>query len=59
MTATGLRGCARPLAKEYDAALLDLDGVVYIGEEAVPEAADAIRAARQSGMAVAFVTNNA
>jgi HAD superfamily hydrolase (TIGR01450 family) len=54
-----LGGCARPPAEEYDVALLDLDGVVYIGEDAVPGAAEALLAARTLGMRLAFVTNNA
>ncbi|MFM1964497.1 MAG: hypothetical protein RL134_222 [Actinomycetota bacterium] len=47
------------LATLYDVALLDLDGVVYIGEFAVPGAAEALAEARHSGMRLAFVTNNA
>jgi glycerol 3-phosphatase-2 len=54
-----LRGTDRPLAELYDAALLDLDGVVYLGQDAIPGAADALAAARQLGMRLAFVTNNA
>ncbi len=53
------RGCARPLSKAYDVALLDLDGVVYVGSGAVPGAADALREAASMGMRHAFVTNNA
>jgi glycerol 3-phosphatase-2 len=48
-----------PLAGGYDAALLDLDGVVYLGGRAIPGAADALRDARAAGMRLAFVTNNA
>lgn len=48
-----------PLTAAYDLAMLDLDGVVYIGSEAVPGAATAIVEAREAGMRVAFVTNNA
>jgi HAD superfamily hydrolase (TIGR01450 family) len=48
-----------PLSEAYDAALLDLDGTVYIGRRAVPGAADALGKARASGMRLAFVTNNA
>jgi glycerol 3-phosphatase-2 len=55
----GLRGCARPLVDVYDAALLDLDGVVYVGRHAVPHAAEVLEAARGRGMHLAFVTNNA
>lgn len=54
-----LRGCARPLAQAYDAGLLDLDGVVYVGTAAVAGAPDALAAARRHGMRLAFVTNNA
>jgi HAD superfamily hydrolase (TIGR01450 family) len=43
----------------YDVALLDLDGVVYVGSEAVPGAVDHLAAARQAGLHVAYVTNNA
>ena len=49
----------QPLARLHDVALLDLDGVVYIGTRAVPNARDALAAARGSGMRLAFVTNNA
>lgn len=48
----------RPLSTVYDAMLLDLDGVVYIGRHAVPAAPGAIDRARASGARVAFVTNN-
>ncbi|GAB3499318.1 HAD-IIA family hydrolase [Nocardiopsis coralliicola] len=50
---------AQPLTALYDAALLDLDGVVYIGPRAVPAAPEAVAKARAAGMRVAFVTNNA
>lgn len=43
----------------YDAALFDLDGVVYLGPAAVPGAADGIRALRERGVRTGFVTNNA
>lgn len=49
----------RRLAEAYDVALLDLDGVVYVGARAVPHAADALAASRRLGMRLAFVTNNA
>ncbi len=54
-----LLGCTEPLARHYDVALLDLDGVVYLGPEAVPGAPEALGRARESGMRLAFVTNNA
>ncbi|GAA1000336.1 MULTISPECIES: HAD-IIA family hydrolase [Nocardiopsidaceae] len=49
----------RPLNTLYDAMLLDLDGVVYIGPHAVPAAPEAVGKARAAGAKVAFVTNNA
>ena len=48
-----------PLVLAYDLAMLDLDGVVYIGGEAVPGAADLLAEARAAGQSLAFVTNNA
>jgi glycerol 3-phosphatase-2 len=54
-----LRGTDQALAKIYDVALLDLDGVVYRGEGPVTHAASALAEARKVGMRLAFVTNNA
>jgi glycerol 3-phosphatase-2 len=49
-----------PLAALHDVALLDLDGVVYVGAHAVPHAAASLAGAEQlSGMRAGFVTNNA
>jgi glycerol-1-phosphatase len=48
----------RPLCREYDGALLDLDGVLYLGPEPVPYAAHAVGRARAEGMRCVFVTNN-
>ncbi|GGO95168.1 HAD-IIA family hydrolase [Wenjunlia tyrosinilytica] len=50
---------ARPLCAEYDTALLDLDGVVYKGPSAVEHAVDSLARAREAGMHLAYVTNNA
>lgn len=50
---------AHALASEYDALLLDLDGVVYVGRHAVPGAAAALEALAAAGSRVSFVTNNA
>ncbi len=50
---------ARALKEAYDTALLDLDGVVYAGGEAIAHAVDALGVARQGGMHLAYVTNNA
>jgi len=47
------------LHSAYDVALLDLDGVVYIGGTPIPGAADALRKAAAQGMRLAYVTNNA
>lgn len=58
--ATRRLGCSdRPLAQAYDCAVLDLDGVVYLGESAIPQVPERLDAARESGMTLAFVTNNA
>ena len=48
-----------PLSRAYDVAVLDLDGVVYVGPSAVPGAPEALDAAAEAGMHLAFVTNNA
>ena len=56
---TYLAGSTEALARSYDVALLDLDGVVYVGPVAVPAAPAALAQARQEGMRLAFVTNNA
>ena len=37
-----LRGSGEPLAALYDVALLDLDGVVYLGGSPIPGAADSL-----------------
>ncbi|MFB6530446.1 HAD hydrolase-like protein [Streptomyces sp. NPDC056399] len=52
-------GSAVPLSEAYDTALLDLDGVVYAGGEAVAHAVEALGVARAGGMHLAYVTNNA
>lgn len=43
----------------YDVAMLDLDGVVYIGPDAVPGAPEHLARAAAAGLRIAFVTNNA
>lgn len=55
----GLGSCAQPLAAAYDAALYDLDGVLYVAGDPVPHAADSVAAARAAGLRAAYVTNNA
>ena len=49
----------RPLTTAYDVAVLDLDGVVYVGPDAVTGAPEALNRAQSGGMHLAFVTNNA
>ncbi|GAA2069647.1 HAD hydrolase-like protein [Aeromicrobium halocynthiae] len=49
----------RPLHEIHDVALLDLDGVVYVGPDAVPHAREALEAAAGRGMGIAYLTNNA
>lgn len=56
---TVLDGSAVALSEAYDTALLDLDGVVYAGGEAIAHAVDALTVARAGGMHLAYVTNNA
>ena len=47
------------LSQAYDLAMLDLDGVVYVGGHAVPGAPERLAQARAHGMRLAFITNNA
>ncbi|MEV6650756.1 HAD-IIA family hydrolase [Streptomyces sp. NPDC051219] len=52
-------GSERTLNEAYDTALLDLDGVVYAGGEAIDHAVESLGTARAGGMHLAYVTNNA
>ncbi|MBM6979129.1 MAG: HAD hydrolase-like protein [Actinomyces succiniciruminis] len=54
-----LLGSSQPLATVYDVALLDLDGVCFAGDARVPHAAEGANGARNYGMQLVFVTNNA
>jgi len=47
------------LLAAYDAILFDLDGTVYHGARVIPGAPETVRAAREHGTPVRFVTNNA
>ena len=38
--------------------VFDLDGVLYLGDTAIPEAADAVTRLRNAGRQVYFLTNN-
>lgn len=44
---------------DADVLLLDLDGVVYRGRNAVPHAAESLAAVREQGVRVGYITNNA
>jgi len=46
------------LADRYDVVLLDLDGVLFRGDETVPGGPEALDALRSDGCRLAFVTNN-
>jgi glycerol 3-phosphatase-2 len=56
---TSLESSDDPLATLFDVALLDLDGVVYVGPSAVQGAREHLLEARSLGMRLAYVTNNA
>jgi len=43
----------------YDGLLLDLDGVLYLGHEAIPFAVESVKRAEARGCAAMYVTNNA
>ncbi|HEX8510598.1 MAG TPA: HAD-IIA family hydrolase [Propionibacteriaceae bacterium] len=47
------------LVDRYDAALFDLDGVVYLGPAPVPGAVEGIARLRERGVKLGFITNNA
>jgi glycerol-1-phosphatase len=47
------------LTEVYDVALLDLDGVVYVGPDAVPGAPEQLRKAAEAGLRIGYITNNA
>ncbi len=46
------------LVDAYDSVLLDLDGVVYLGSQAVPHAVESINRLSSEGYKVGYVTNN-
>jgi glycerol-1-phosphatase len=47
------------LAGRYESVVFDLDGVIYLNDEAIPAAPAAVKGVRELGVRVAFVTNNA
>ena len=54
-----LSASSGPLISSYDLALLDLDGVVYRGELAVPHAIETIGDLGAGNVRLAYLTNNA
>ena len=54
-----LEESATPVIEAHDLVMFDLDGVVYVGGEAIDGVADHIDRVRETGRHVAFVTNNA
>jgi HAD superfamily hydrolase (TIGR01450 family) len=49
---------ASPRIRTYDHVLLDLDGCVWVGDEACAGAVDAVAALRDGGASVLFLTND-
>jgi glycerol-1-phosphatase len=47
-----------PLAQRYDQFILDLDGSVWIGNEPIPRAVEAVEALRDAGKHIAYATND-
>jgi HAD superfamily hydrolase (TIGR01450 family) len=47
-----------PALRRYDHVLLDLDGCLWVGDEACAGAADAVSALREAGRSVRFLTND-
>jgi glycerol 3-phosphatase-2 len=54
-----LGSTTQALSTQYDLAMLDLDGVVYRGADPVAGAAEALATARDRGLRLAYITNNA
>jgi HAD superfamily hydrolase (TIGR01450 family) len=47
-----------PLVERYDQLIIDLDGCVWVGDQAIDGSVEAIEQLRQAGKRVAFATNN-
>lgn len=47
-----------PRVRPYANFLLDLDGCVWVGDEALPDAIDAVAALREEGKSIVFLTND-
>jgi glycerol-1-phosphatase len=54
-----MKGTAGPLVDDHDMLLIDLDGVLYVGDQPVAGAASALESVRSRGVPITFVTNNA
>jgi hypothetical protein len=54
----GARRVAAKLFDQFETLLLDLDGVIYEGKNAVAEAVESIIAVRSTGIKVGYITNN-
>lgn len=46
------------IAESFDAFLFDLDGVVYVGDEPLPDAVESLARLREAGKRLRFLTNN-
>jgi 4-nitrophenyl phosphatase len=51
-------GEARPAINRYQSFILDMDGVIYINQEPIPEAVEFIARLREKGKRILFLTNN-
>lgn len=51
-------GIDRPIVDTFGIVLFDLDGVVYLGQDAIPHAATGLNAVHSAGGRTGFVTNN-
>jgi glycerol-1-phosphatase len=47
-----------PIARRYDHLLLDLDGCLWVGDEVIEGAVEAVAALREAGKAILFLTND-
>jgi glycerol-1-phosphatase len=54
-----MKGTAGRLVADHDLLLIDLDGVLYVGDQPIAGAASALEAVRNRGVPITFVTNNA
>lgn len=47
----------RAIMKRYQGYILDLDGTIYLGEQAIPGAPETVRRLHEAGCRVTFITN--